>query len=31
MYKDEKTPIKVTGKILKNKEIDQIQELIKNI
>ena len=29
MYKDEKTPIKVTGKILKNKEIDQIQELIK--
>ena len=28
-YKDEKTPIKVTGKILKNKEIDQIQELIK--
>ena len=30
MYKNEKTPIKVTGKILKNKEIDQIQELIKN-
>jgi len=29
LYKDEKTPIKVTGKILKNKEIDQIQELIK--
>ena len=32
MYKDEKTPIRVTGKILKNKEIDEIQELIiKNI
>ena len=30
MYKNEKTPIKVTGKILKNKEIDEIQELIKN-
>ncbi len=30
MYKNEKTPIKVTGKILKNKEIDQIQELIKS-
>lgn len=29
-YKDEKTPIKVTGKILKNKEIDEIQEIIKN-
>ena len=29
MYKDEKTPITVTGKILKNKEIDEIQELIK--
>ena len=29
LYKDEKTPIKVTGKILKNKEIDEIQELIK--
>ena len=29
MYKNEKTPIKVTGKILKNKEIDEIQELIK--
>ena len=23
MYKNEKTPIKVTGKILKNKEIDK--------
>ncbi len=30
MYKNEKTPIKVTGKILKNKEIDEIQELIKS-
>ena len=29
LYKDEKTPIRVTGKILKNREIDQIQELIK--
>ncbi len=25
LYKDEKTPITVTGKILKNKEIDEIQ------
>ena len=30
LYKDEKTPIRVTGKILKNKEIDEIQELIKS-
>lgn len=30
LYKDEKTPIKVTGKILKNKEIDEIQDLIKS-
>ncbi len=30
LYKDAKTPITVTGKILKNKEIDQIQELIKS-
>ena len=29
LYKDEKTPIKVTGKVLKNKEIDEIQVLIK--
>ena len=29
MYKDEKTPIKIVGKVLKNKEIDEIQELIK--
>ena len=30
LYKDEKTPIRVTGKILKNREIDEIQELIKS-
>ena len=30
LYQDEKTPIIVTGKILKNKEIDEIQELIKS-
>lgn len=30
LYKDEKTPIRVTGKVLKNKEIDQIQALIKD-
>ena len=29
LYKEEKTPITVTGKILKNKEIDEIQEMIK--
>lgn len=29
LYKEEKTPIKVTGKVLKNKEIDEIQNLIK--
>lgn len=29
LYKNEKTPIKVVGKILKNKEIDEIQSLIK--
>ncbi len=29
LYQDEKTPILVTGKILKNKEMDQIKELIK--
>ena len=28
-YKEEKNPIKVTGKVLKNKEIDEIQNLIK--
>ena len=30
LYKDEKTPIKVAGKILKNREIDEIQMLIKS-
>jgi septum site-determining protein MinC len=30
LYKDEKTPIKVAGKVLKNKEIDEIQEVIKD-
>lgn len=29
LYQGEKTPIVITGKVLKNKEIDQIQELIK--
>lgn len=28
-YNDEKTPINVTGKVLKNKEIDEIESLIK--
>lgn len=30
LYKDDKTPIRVSGKILKNKEIDELQEIIKN-
>lgn len=30
LYKEDKMPIVVTGKILKNKEIDEIQELIKS-
>lgn len=29
LYQEEKNPIRVTGKILKNKEIDEIQTLIK--
>lgn len=29
LYKSEKTPIKVVGKILKNKEMEEIQEVIK--
>ena len=29
LYKNEKTPINVTGKILKNKEIDELQNIIK--
>ena len=28
LYKEDKTPIKIVGKVLKNKEIDEIQELI---
>ena len=30
LYKDEKTPIRVIGKVLKNKEMDQIQEMATN-
>lgn len=30
LYKDDKTPIKVTGKILKNKEIEEIQKIIED-
>lgn len=29
LYKEDKTPIRVTGKILKNREIDELQEMIK--
>ena len=29
LYKDEKTPIKIVGKVLKNTEIEEIHELIK--
>lgn len=29
LYQGDKTPIVITGKVLKNKEIDEIQELIK--
>ena len=29
IYKDEKTPILITGKVLKNKEMDEIEEIIK--
>ena len=29
LYQDEKTPILVTGRILKNKEMDEIREIIK--
>lgn len=29
LYKEEKTPIRVTGKALKNKEMDEIQSLVK--
>lgn len=30
MYQDEKTPIRVTGKILTNKELEEIREIIKS-
>ncbi len=30
LYKEDKTPILITGKVLKNKEMDEIQNLIKN-
>ncbi len=30
LYKEEKTPIRVAGKVLKNKEIDEIKDIIKN-
>ena len=30
LYKDDKTPIKVTGKVLKNKEMEEIQQIIKD-
>ena len=29
IYKDEKTPIMITGKVLKNKEMDEIENIIK--
>lgn len=30
LYKEEKTPIKVVGKILKNKDMDEVQNIIKD-
>ena len=30
LYKDEKTPIRVTGKILKNKELEELEKMIKD-
>lgn len=30
LYKDAKTPIRISGKVLKNKEIDEIKELVKS-
>ena len=30
LYKDEKTPIKVKGKLLKNREIKEIEDIIKS-
>lgn len=29
LYKDDTTPIKITGKVLKNKEMEEIQKIIK--
>lgn len=29
LYKDDTTPIKITGKVLKNKQMEEIQEIIK--
>ena len=29
LYKDDKTPILITGKVLKNREMDEIQSIIK--
>ena len=29
LYKDDTTPIKITGKVLKNKEMEEIQKTIK--
>lgn len=31
LYKDEKTPIRIAGRVLKNEEIDQIESIIKEI
>ncbi len=31
LYKGGKTPIEVTGKVLKNKEIEEVERLIKNV
>ena len=30
LYQDEKTPIRVTGKVLKNSELEEIKDIIKN-
>lgn len=30
LYKDDKTPIKVVGKVLKNKEMEEVQKIIKD-
>lgn len=30
LYKDAKTPIRIAGKVLKNKEIDEIKDLVKS-